>query len=56
MTDNKVCFMLPLKIMPETKLPRLATIFEPLKESVKKAEDKWNKVLKKIDVEILDQL
>ena len=48
--------MLPLKIMPESKLPRFATIFEPLKDSVKKAEDKWNKVLKKIDTEILDQL
>ena len=36
--------MLPLKIMPDSKGPRLESAFVPIKESIKHAEDKWTKV------------
>ena len=59
-TENKVCILLPLKIMPDSRDIRLETVFEPLHQKIHQVEDKWTKVLKKVQdevkAEILDQL
>ena len=46
--------------MPDSRELRLATIFEPLDNKIHQVEDKWTKVLKKVNdrvkAEIVDQL
>ena len=55
-----MCILVALKIMPDSRDLRLATIFEPLDNKIHQVEDKWMKVLKKVQddvkAEIVNQL